>query len=175
MVVHQTEASEETEVVRKMNCRNVMVKTASPMKQSNAALLLLKIIFHFFQKLHSSKTFPKSFKTSKVIPQHKKAIKQMQLNNDQNAFWVHSWRSSRNFCKNVWSKHAKHKNIQYGFREKMSCIDAFNSVTEFMRNGIEGKNKDKFALLIQRKLKLEYYGSGGTFLEKVRKYSNDRY
>ena len=30
--------------------------------------------------------------------------------------------------------------IQYGFREKRSCIDDINSVKKFMRNGIEAKN-----------------------------------
>ena len=76
--------------------------------------------------------------------------------------------------------------IQYGFREKRSCIDDINSVTEFIRSEIEGKNKGQACFIDLQKAfdildheilvtKLEKNGFKGTISEILRNYLSDRY
>ena len=66
--------------------------------------------------------------------------------------------------------------IQYGFREKRACMDAINSVTEFMRKEIEAKNEGQACFIDLQKtfdtldheiliVKLEKYGFRETILE----------
>ena len=76
--------------------------------------------------------------------------------------------------------------IQYGFRENRSCVDAINSVTEYIRNQIEAKMKGQACFIDLQKafdtldhgillIKLEKYGFRGTILEIFRNYLCDRH
>ena len=73
MVVHQTNASEVTKILREMKCKksygedgiiNEMIKCCSPIVENFIAIA--------FNKCVQEKTYPKCFKTAKVIPLHKK-------------------------------------------------------------------------------------------------------
>ena len=76
IVVHQTNASEVTKIIREMNCNNnygedgitnEIIKCCSPIVEKFIAIGFIKCI--------QEKTYPKCFKTAKVIPLHKKGDK----------------------------------------------------------------------------------------------------
>ena len=140
--------------------------------------------------MHSRKTYPKCFKTAKVIPLHKKGDKTdpsnyrpiSLLSSLGKIFEKLVHKRMVEFCKKVNIL----AHIQCGFREKRLCIGAINSVTEFMRNEIEAKNKGQACFIDLQKafdtldheilmIKLEKYGLRGTNLEILRKYLSDRY
>ena len=191
MVVHQTNASEVTKIIREMKCKksygedgitNEIIKCCSPIVENFIAIA--------FNKCIQEKTYPKCFKTARVIPLHKKGDKTdpsnyrpiSLLSSLGKVFEKLLHKRMVKFCK----KENILKHIQYGFREKRSCIDAISSVTEFMRNEIEAINKGQACFIDLQKafdtldyeilmFKLEKYGFRGTILEILRKYLSDRY
>ena len=73
MVLHQTNASEVIEIVREMKCKksygedgitNEIIKCCSSIVENFIAIA--------FNKCIQEKTYPKCFKTAKVLPLHKK-------------------------------------------------------------------------------------------------------
>ena len=76
MVVHQTKAPEVTKLIRQMKCKkrygedgitNETIKCCRPIVEKCIAIA--------FNKCIRKKTYPKCFKTAKVIPLHKKGDK----------------------------------------------------------------------------------------------------
>ena len=191
MVVHQTNASEVTKIIREMKCKksygedgitNEIIKCCSPIVENFIAIA--------FNKCIQEKTYPKCFKTAKVIPLHKKGDKTDPSNYRPISLLSALGKIFEKLLHKRVVKFCKKENIlthiQYGFREKRSCIDAINSVTEFMRNEIEAKNKGQACFIDLQKafdtldheilmIKLKKYGFRGTILEILRKYLSDRY
>ena len=150
---------------------NEIIKCCSPIVENYIAIA--------FNKCIHEKTYPKCFETAKVIPLHKKGDKTDPSNYRPISLLSSLGKVFEKLFHERMVKFCKEnilRNTQNGFREKRSCIDTINSVTEFMRNEIERKNKGQACFIDLQKafdtldyeilmIKLEKYGFRVTISE----------
>ena len=190
MVLHQTNESEVTKILRKMKNKkstghdgisNEILKCCSPIIECHLARAINYCLLE--------RIFPDSLKIAKVIPLYKKGKKTdpgnyrpiSLLSTISKILEKILLKRMMNFC----VKNNLLANNQFGFRSKMSCVHAVATITEYIRNVIANKSTGQASFIDLSKafdtidheillLKIERYGFRGPILELLKNYLTGR-
>ena len=190
MFVHPTKEKEDYEILHGMKNKssghdgisNEILKCWSP--------ILEPFLVRIFNQCITNYIFPECFKIVKVIPLYKKGDK-TDPHNYRPIRLLSSL--SKIFEKNLPKRMMMFCQInkllnpvQYGFRNKMSCTDAIDAVTDYIRNVIDKKLTGQVCFIdlqkafdtIDHKIllrKLEKHGLRGNINELNGNYLTDRW
>ena len=190
MVLSHTNEDEVSKVLRKLKNKksaghdgisNEILKCCSPIVEP--------FLVDIFNKSIDQGVFPSSLKLTKVIPLYKKGdysnpenYRPISLLSSLSKVYEHLlFERMVVFCK----KNEILSSKQFGFREKMSCINAIISVTEYMRDEIDKKSTGQACFIDLKKAfdtldhsilldKIEKYGFRGKVLQILESYLHGR-